>query len=69
MQRDDNGMRYDTFKSGIDFPLRRVLKSKLPLTLFYCLSHETCLDDSSKLIHIDQSRFCNLFHVGKFKNV
>ena len=39
-----------------------VLKSKkkqLAVTLFYCLGQETWLDDSWKLIHINQSRFCN----------
>ena len=56
----------------IYFSLIRVLKSKrkkLALTLFYCLGQETWLDDSWKLIYINQSRFCNIIHVGKLKNV
>ena len=49
-----------------------VLKSKtkkLALTSFYCPGEEKWLDDSWKFIWINQSRFYNLFHVGKFKNV
>ena len=55
------------FLAKIYFSLIRVLKSKkkkLALTLFYCLGQETWLDDSLKLIYINQSRFYNLFHVG-----
>ena len=50
----------------------RVLKSKkkrLALTFLYCLGQETWLNDSWKLIYINQSSFYNFFHVGKFKNV
>ena len=58
----------------LNFFLIRVLKcnkKKLPLTSFYCLGQETrlWLDDSWKVISINQSRFCNFFQVGKFKNV
>ena len=44
------------------FSLIRVLKSKkkkLAVTFLYCLGQEKLFDD--------QSRFCNFFHVGKFK--
>ena len=50
----------------------RVLESKkkrLALTSSYCVVKETWLDASKKLICINQSRFYNFFHVGKFKNV
>ena len=60
------------FLSKIYFSLIRVLKmkkKKLVLTFLYCLDQETWLDDSWKLININQSRFYNLSHVGKFKNV
>ena len=60
------------FLVKIYFSFTRVLKSKkkmMALTSFYCLGQETLLDDSWKLIYINQSRFYNFFHVGKFKNV
>ena len=72
MQRDYNGYNYDTFSAKIYFSFIRVLKNKikkLPQTLFYCLGQETWLDDSWKVIYINQSRLCNFFHVGKLKNV
>ena len=72
MKRDCNGCSYHIFKIKIHFSLVRVLKNKkkkLALTLIYCHGQETWLDDSQKLIHIKQSRFCSFFHVGKFKNV
>ena len=50
----------------IYFSVIRVLKSKekkLALTLFCCLGQITWLDDSWKLIHTNQSRFYNFFHV------
>ena len=62
MQRDYNGDNYDIFKAKIYFSLIRVLKIKktrLVLTLFYCLSQGTPLDDSSNIIHINQSGLCN----------
>ena len=55
----------------IYFSLISILKSKkkkLALTSFYCLGQETWLDNSRKLICINQSRFYNFFHVRKFKN-
>ena len=70
MQKDYNGCNYHTFKAKTLSSLIRVLKSKkkkLALTSFYCLSQAAGLDDSWKLINIDQLRFYNLFHVGKFK--
>ena len=72
MQREYNGYNYDISYIKIYFSLIRVLKSKkrkLALTLFYCLDKETWLDDSWKLIYINQSRFYNFFRVGKFKTV
>ena len=42
-------------------------KKKLVLTLFYCLGQETWLDDSWKLIFINQSRFYNFSQLGKFR--
>ena len=72
MQKDYNGYNSDTFQVKIYFSLVRVLKSKkkkLALTLFCCLGQETWLYDLSKLIHINQSRLYNFFHVGKFKNI
>ena len=74
MQKDYDGYNYDFFYAKIYFSPIRVLKSKkkkLALTylLLCCLGQETRLDDSWKLIQINQSRFYNLFHVGKFKNV
>ena len=72
MQKDYNGYNYDAFLAKIYFSLIRILKrkkKKLALTFLYCLGQETRLHDSWKLIYINQSRFCNLFHVGKFKNV
>ena len=56
----------------IYFSLIKVLKSKkkkLALTFLYCLGQETRLDDSKKLLYINQSRIYNFFDVGKFKNV
>ena len=53
------------------FPLIKIIKSKkkkLAIISFYWLGQETWLDDSWKLIYINQSRFYNLFYVGKFKN-
>ena len=35
--------------------------------MFYRLDQEAWLDESWKLIHINQSRFYNFFQVGKFK--
>ena len=68
MQRDYNGYKYHTFvkkkKVKTSFSLIRILKSKkkkLALTLFYCLSQETSLDDSCKRIYKKQSRFYNFF--------
>ena len=72
MQRDYNGYTYDTFLAKIHFSLIRVLKrkkKKLALTFLYCLGQETWLDNSWKLIYINQSRFYNFFHMGKLKNV
>ena len=72
MQNDCNDYNYHTFYAKIYFPLIRVLKSKkkkLALALFYCLGQETWLDESWKLICINQSRLCNFSHVEKFKNV
>ena len=37
--------------------------------MFHCLAQETWLDGSWKLIYINQSKFYNLVHVGKFENV
>ena len=55
----------------IYFFLIRILLSKqkkLARTSFCCLDQEVWLDDSWKLIYINQSRFNNFFHVRKFKN-
>ena len=60
------------FKLKFYFSSIRVLKSKkkkLPLTFLYCLSQETWLNNSLKCIYINQSRFYNFFHVGKFKKI
>ena len=60
------------FLVEIYFPLIRALKSKknkLALTFLYCLGQETWLDASWKPLYINQSRFYNFFHVGKFKNI
>ena len=59
------------FLVKIYFSLIRVLKikkKKLALT-FLCLGQETWLDNSLKLLYINQSRFYNFFRVEKFKNV
>ena len=71
MQRDYNGCNYGTFWAKIYFSVIRVLKSKkkkLAVTLFYCFVLETWLDDSRKLIYINQLRFYNFSCVGKFKD-
>ena len=63
MQKDYNGCNYHTFKAKTLSSLIRVLKSKkkkLALTSFYCLSQAAGLDDSWKLINIDQLRFYNV---------
>ena len=39
------------------------------LTSFNCLGQETCLNDSWKLIFINQSRIYDFFNMEKFKNV
>ena len=60
------------FLAIIYFSLIGVLKSKKKkqaLIFLYCLGQETWLDDSWKPIYINQSRFYNLFHVGKLKSV
>ena len=44
-------------------------KKKLALTLFYYASREIWLDNSKKLICIDQSRFYIFSHPQEFKNV
>ena len=70
MQRDYNGYKYDTFLGKIYFSLIRILKckkKKLALPFLYCLSQETWLADSWKLICISQSRFYNFFHVENSK--
>ena len=60
-----------TFSAKIHFSFIRVLKSKkkkLALTAL-CFVQEIWLDDSWKLFYINQSRFYNLFHAEKLKNV
>ena len=60
------------FLAKFYFSLIRVLKSKkkkLALTFLYCLGQETLLDDSLKLLYINQLRFYSFSHVGKFKNI
>ena len=44
-------------------------KKKLALTLFYYVSREIWLDNSKKLICIDQLRFYIFSHPREFKNV
>ena len=59
------------FLAKIYICLIRVLKSKkkkLALTFLFCLGQETWLDDSRKLIYINQLRFYNFFYVGKLTN-
>ena len=53
------------------FPVIKVIdskKKKLALILFCCLGQETWSDDSW-ILYVNQSRFYNFFHMGKFKNV
>ena len=72
MQSDYNSHNYDTILADMYFSLLRVLKSKkkkVVLTFLYCLGQEAWLDNSWKLIYLNQSRFYNFFHVGKSKNV
>ena len=69
MQRYYNGYNYNIFLDKIYFSLIKVLKSKkkkLALTFPECLGQE--FDDSWKVTYTYQSRFYNLFHLGKFKN-
>ena len=69
MQGEFNGYNYDTFLiKNMCFSLKSK-KKKLALTLFYCPVHEKWLDDSLKLVYINQSKLYNFFHVGKFKNI
>ena len=70
MKRDYITMTH--FLAKIYFSLVRVIinkKKELALTFCYCLGQETWLDDSWKFINVNQSRFYNFFHMGKFKNV
>ena len=72
MYGDYIGYYYYTLKAKICFSLIRVLKSKkkkLGLTSFYWLGQATRLDDSWKLIYINQSKFYNFFQAGKFRDV
>ena len=72
MQRDQYSYNYHTFKTKMYLSLIRVLKSrkkKLTITSLFFLGQETWLDDSWKFIHINQSKFYNYFHEGKFKNI
>ena len=59
MHRDYKGYNYHSFKAKFFFLLIWALKSKekkLALTPSYCIDQATGLDDSWKLIHINQSR-------------
>ena len=44
-------------------------KKNLALTLFYYLSREIWLDNSKKLMFMDQSRFYIFSHAREFKDV
>ena len=70
MYRDWNGYNYDIFLVKIYFSLIRVLcckSKKLSLTFLYYIGQKTWLEDSWKLLYIDQSRFYNFFSRGEIQ--